>query len=98
MGRTHTHILATKELTKNSTCDYTGTNHLCHIATLNVRCQQHIFILKLKYLFFFSLIEVLNAMLVLYSNDFAETLIPIIHASHQHWNKTSPPGLCLCEQ
>lgn len=38
-------------------------------------------------------LEVLNAMLVLYSNDFAETLIPIIHASHQHWNKTSPPGL-----
>lgn len=34
-------------------------------------------------------------MLVLYPNDFTEALIPIIHGSHQHWNKTSPPGWFL---
>jgi len=51
-----------------------------------------------KFLIFWWLTEVLNAMLVLYSNDFAETLIPIIHASHQHWNKTSPPGWCVCNK
>lgn len=33
-------------------------------------------------------------MLTLYPNDFAEAIIPIIHGSHQHWNKTSPPGQC----
>ncbi|XP_073249593.1 ubiquitin carboxyl-terminal hydrolase 34-like [Porites lutea] len=40
-----------------------------------------------------SCLEVLNAMLILYPNDFSEAIIPIIHGSHQHWNKTSPPGL-----
>ncbi|KAL9953976.1 hypothetical protein ACROYT_G041461 [Oculina patagonica] len=40
-----------------------------------------------------SCLDVLNAMLVLYPNDITESLIPIITASHQHWNKTSPPGL-----
>lgn len=38
-------------------------------------------------------LEVLNAMLVLYPTDFTEAIIPIINGSHQHWNKTSPPGL-----
>lgn len=33
-------------------------------------------------------------MLILYPNDFTEAIIPIIHGSHQHWNKTSPPGRC----
>ena len=33
-------------------------------------------------------------MLTLYPNDFTEAIIPIIHGSHQHWNKTSPPGRC----
>ncbi|CAH3140586.1 unnamed protein product [Pocillopora meandrina] len=40
-----------------------------------------------------SCLDVLNAMLVLYPGDITEALIPIISASHQHWNKTSPPGL-----
>ncbi|XP_073249595.1 ubiquitin carboxyl-terminal hydrolase 34-like [Porites lutea] len=34
-------------------------------------------------------------MLILYPNDFSEAIIPIIHGSHQHWNKTSPPGCLL---
>ncbi|KAJ7390778.1 Ubiquitin carboxyl-terminal hydrolase 34 [Desmophyllum pertusum] len=40
-----------------------------------------------------SCLDVLNAMFSLYPNDITEALIPIINASHQHWNKTSPPGL-----